>query len=70
MFVDNTQQCFAFTEASSYSNVDNMMEDYKIKSSIPFKIFSTLQLKSMCYSQFGNRVRNGAIFYQIMKFSL
>ena len=41
-FVDNTQQCFAFTEGSSYSNVDDMMEGHKIKSALPFKIFSTL----------------------------
>jgi hypothetical protein len=42
MFVVNTQQCFAFTEDSSYSNVDNTMEGYKVKSALPFKIFSTL----------------------------
>ena len=41
-FVDNTQQCFAFTEGSSYSNVDDTMEGYKVKSVLPFEIFSTL----------------------------
>ena len=38
----NNQQCFAFTEGNSYSNVDDTMEGYKIKSALSFKIFSTL----------------------------
>jgi hypothetical protein len=29
-------------QQQSYSNVDNMLEGYKIKSALPFKIFSTL----------------------------
>ena len=29
----------------SYWNVDDMLEGYKIKSTLPFKIFSTLKTK-------------------------
>jgi hypothetical protein len=28
----------------SYSNVDNTLEGYKIKSALPYKIFSTFRL--------------------------
>ena len=64
-FVDNTQQCFAFTEGSSYSNLDDMMEGYKIKSALPFKIFSTLAVSVIRFTDCWYQIKEVRTTYKI-----